>query len=65
MKDIMGNEIYPGDKVFLIKSPYKNLENKIYTVMQPNRYDPINKVKISISDQWQGYYKFNEIIKVK
>jgi hypothetical protein len=65
MFDILGKKLNPGDKVYLIKSDYKNLAGKIYTVMQHDILDSPNKVKISISDQWQGYYNFNEVIKVE
>lgn len=65
MVDILGKKLNPGDKVYLIKSDYKNLEGKIYTVMKPDILDSPNKVKISISDQWQGYFNFNEVIKIE
>jgi hypothetical protein len=60
MFDCNGNKIEIGDKVKILKSDYPNHIGKIVSVMTP---DAENKIRVSFSDQWQGYFKYNEIEK--
>lgn len=63
MIDYVGHEVNVGDKVKILEcKDFPNFIGKIVTVMVP---DAPNKIKVSFSDQWQGYFKFNEIIKIQ
>lgn len=60
MIDCNGNKVNVGDKVKILKSDYPNHVGKIVSVMTPDAKD---KIKVSFSDQWQGYFKYNEVEK--
>lgn len=63
MRDIANNEVYAGDKVKILQcKEYPNLEERIVTVM--NHQDCKGKIKVSFSDQWCGYFRFCDIIKM-
>ena len=62
MKDIANNELTIGDMVKILKSPYKDLIGKIVKVIHS---DNPNKVKVSYSQNWQGYYNPNDVVKMK
>ena len=63
MIDYVGHEVNVGDKVKILEcKDFPNFVGKIVTVMVP---DAPNKIRVSFSDQWQGYFKFNEIIKIQ
>lgn len=62
MIDINGNFVYPGDKVKILNSDYPNQIGRIVEVM--NHQDCMDKVKVSFSDQWQGYFNHTQIAKV-
>lgn len=61
MFDLAGNILNVGDKVKILKSDYGDLVGRVVTVMTP---DCEGKIRVSLGQQWQGYYKFNEIMKV-
>jgi len=60
--DIVGHQLNIGDKVLIIKcDSYPSLIGKMPTVM---RSDCDTKVRVSFSDQWQGYFYPNQIVKI-
>jgi hypothetical protein len=63
MFDIADNEVSIGDKVKILKCDYSNFIGKIFTVA--SYQDCKNKIKVNISDQWQGYFYPHEIVKVE
>lgn len=63
MIDIAGNEINVGDKVKIIRcKEYPNFEGRLVTVME--HQDCAGKIKVSFSDQWCGYFRFCDVIKI-
>lgn len=61
--DCNGTELKLGDKVKILKCDYPNFIGKIFTI--DNWQDSNNKIKVTISDQWQGYFYPREIEKVE
>jgi hypothetical protein len=63
MFDIANNELKVGDKVRILKcEDYPFLKNRIAIVMA--HQDCENKIKVSLDYQWQGYFRFCDIIKI-
>ena len=61
MFDRANNELKVGDKVMIVRcDEYPNLVGKIATVIEP---DESPKVRVSFSDQWQGYFRGVDIEK--
>lgn len=56
MFDIANNELFVGDKVMIVRcDEYPTLVGRIATIM--SHQDNPNKIKVSLSDQWQGYFR--------
>lgn len=68
MKDIANNDVYPGDKIKILFSDYKNQEGRIVRVIYS---DNSNKIKVEFDESWVGYFfphqvvKYNEIEQTK
>lgn len=63
MFDIANSNVYLGDKLKILRcKEYPNLEGHIVTVM--DHQDCEGKIKVSFSDQWQGYFRFCDVIKI-
>jgi hypothetical protein len=61
MFDRANNELFVGDKVMIICcDEYPSLVGRIATVM---KQDESPKVRVSFSDQWQGYFRGVDIVK--
>jgi len=62
MFDIANNELFVGDKVMVVRcDEYPTLVGRIATIM--GHQDNPNKIKVSFSDQWQGYFRGVDIEK--
>ena len=62
MFDRANNELKVGDKVMIVCcDDYPSLVGKIATIM--GHQDNPNKIKVSLSDQWQGYFRGVDIEK--
>lgn len=61
MFDRAGNEIFVGDSVIILNSDYPNFIGQTVTVMNP---DTENKIKVSYNNQWQGYYRSFDVLKL-
>lgn len=61
MFDRAGNEIFVGDSVIILNSDYPNFVGRTVTVMNP---DTENKIKVSYNNQWQGYYRSVDVLKL-
>ncbi len=60
--DIVGHKLNIGDSILIIKcDKWPNLVGKQAIVM---RSDCDTKVRVSHSDQWQGYFYPNQIVKI-
>jgi hypothetical protein len=68
MKDIANNDVYPGDKIKILFSDYKNQEGMIVRVIYS---DNPNKIKVEFNESWVGYFfphqvvKYNEMEEIK
>ena len=61
MFDRVNNELFVGDKVMIICcDEYPDLVGRIATVMEQ---DESPKIRVSFSDQWQGYFRGIDIEK--
>ena len=60
MKDIANNDVYPGDKIKILFSDYKNQEGMIVRVI---RSDNPDKIKVEFNESWVGYFFPYEIVK--
>ena len=61
MFDRANNELFVGDKVMIIScDEYPTLVGRIATVMEQ---DESPKIRVSFSDQWQGYFRGVDIEK--
>jgi len=61
MFDRANNELFVGDKVMIIRcDDYPTLVGKIATVMEQ---DESPKIRVSFSNQWQGYFRGVDIEK--
>ena len=61
MFDRANNELFVGDKVMIIRcDDYPSLVGRIATVMTQ---DESPKIRVSFSDQWQGYFRGVDIEK--
>lgn len=61
MFDRANNELFVGDKVMIVRcDEYPSLVGKIATVMEQ---DESPKIRVSFSDQWQGYFRGVDIEK--
>ena len=61
MFDIANNELFVGDKVMIVRcDDYPTLVGRIATVMEQ---DESPKIRVSFSDQWQGYFRGVDIEK--
>lgn len=55
MFDIANNELFVGDKVMIVRcDEYPTLVGRIATIMEQ---DESPKIRVSFSDQWQGYFR--------
>jgi hypothetical protein len=62
MFDRANNELFVDDKVMIVRcDEYPTLVGKIATIM--GHQDNHNKIKVSFSDQWQGYFRGVDIEK--
>ena len=61
MFDRAGDKLRVGDQVIILNSDYTNFIGRIVTVMEP---DTENKIKVSYDNQWQGYYRSFDILKI-
>ena len=56
MFDIASNELFIRDKVMIVRcDEYPTLVGRIATIM--DHQDNPHKIKVSFSDQWQGYFR--------
>lgn len=55
MKDISNNDVYPGDKIKILFSDYKNQEGRIVKVIYS---DNPAKIKVEFDESWVGYFFF-------
>ena len=56
MFDRANNKLFVGDKVIIMScDDYPSLVGRIATIM--DHQDNPNKIKVSFSDQWQGYFR--------
>jgi hypothetical protein len=53
-----------GDKVMIVKDNISCVIGKIGTVSY-FQSDSFNKIKVSFDDNWQGFFKPEQLIKVK
>ena len=61
MFDRVNNELKIGDKVMIMRcDDYPTLVGRIATVM---KQDESPKIRVSFSDQWQGYFRGVDIVK--
>lgn len=61
MYDRANNELKVGDKVMILRcDEYPTFVGRIATVMEP---DESPKIRVSFSDQWQGYFRGVDIEK--
>lgn len=61
MFDRANNELFVGDKVMIVRcDEYPTLVGRIATIMQQ---DGSPKIRVSFSDQWQGYFRGVDIEK--
>jgi hypothetical protein len=61
MYDRANNELKVGDKVVIVRcDEYPTLVGKIATIMEQ---DASPKIRVSFSDQWQGYFRGVDIEK--
>jgi hypothetical protein len=61
MFDRANNELFVGDKVMIVRcDDYPTLVGRIATVMEQ---DESPKIRVSFSDQWQGYFRGVDIEK--
>jgi hypothetical protein len=61
MYDRANNELKVGDKVMIVRcDEYPTLVGKIATIMEQ---DASPKIRVSFSDQWQGYFRGVDIEK--
>lgn len=61
MFDRANNELFVGDKITIVRcDEYPSLVGRIATVMEQ---DESPKIRVSFSDQWQGYFRGVDIEK--
>ena len=60
MKDIANNDVYPGDKIKILFSDYKNQEGMIVRVIYSDNPD---KIKVEFNESWVGYFYPHQIVK--
>ena len=61
MFDRANNELFVGDKVMIVRcDDYPSLVGRIATVMEQDEFP---KIRVSFSDQWQGYFRSVDIEK--
>lgn len=62
MVDVFGTKLSVGDQVKIIKDDgCFNLKDRVAIVVQS---DCVDKIKVSFDDQWQGYFKSYELLKI-
>jgi hypothetical protein len=61
MFDRANNELFVGDKITIVRcDEYPSLVGRIATVMEQDEFP---KIRVSFSDQWQGYFRGVDIEK--